>query len=288
MQAQTAPILLATDLSARSDRALDRALMLAAQAQTSLVALHIMEPTNTPLTTPVWRRLSADHKQLAERRLAEDLADAPVPTSAVVRSGETVPLIRETAEHFGCSLIVTGIARESTLSRLLLGTTVERLARQASQPVLVVKARPRKPYRDVVVATDFSEGSRQALVAALQVAGDAPLTLFHAYDVPFGKDAPEDAVVRSFYNDAAQKARAFLDGTPELAGRPEPELVLESGQPETLLSEYVFNRRCDLVVTGTHGLTGILRTAIGSVAEKLLEALPCDVLIVRQTGTAGD
>ncbi|CPM84571.1 universal stress protein [Bordetella pertussis] len=31
--------------------------------------------------------------------------------------------------------------------------------------------------------------------------------------------------------------------------------MLESGQPETLLSEYVFNRRCDLVVTGTHGLT---------------------------------
>ncbi|MCJ9714511.1 universal stress protein, partial [Bordetella hinzii] len=30
----------------------------------------------------------------------------------------------------------------------------------------------------------------------------------------------------------------------------------------------------------------ILRTAIGSVAEKLLEALPCDVLIVRQAKAA--
>ena len=121
-----------------------------------------MEPTNAPLTTPVWRRLSADHKQLAERRLAEDLADAPFPTSAVVRSSETMPLIRETAEHFGCSLIVTGIARESTLSRLLLGTTVERLARQASQPVLVVKTRPAQTVPRRGRGHRLLRGSRQA------------------------------------------------------------------------------------------------------------------------------
>ena len=86
---------------------------------------------------------------------------------------------------FPCSLIVTGIARDETLGRLLLGTTVEKLARQARQPVLVVKTRPRKPYHDVLVATDFSPGSRQALRAALQLVPDANLTLFHAYDVPF-------------------------------------------------------------------------------------------------------
>lgn len=280
------PILLATDLSARSDRALDRALMLARQCDVNLVALHVMEPPGaTALTTPAWRRLTPDHKSLAERRLADDLADAGVPTEAVVVNGRPVDAILDTVAHFGCSLIVTGVASETTLGRLLLGTTVERLARQAAQPVLVVKARPRKPYQDVVIATDFSEGSRQALQAALKVAHDARITLFHAYTVPpQSKDVPADAQTRSFYNDALQKAQAFLAGIPELAGRTQPDIVLEAGQPENLLSEFVFQRRCDLVVTGTHGLTGILRTAIGSVAEKLLEALPCDVLIVRQNG----
>ncbi|QWF50701.1 universal stress protein [Bordetella hinzii] len=282
------PILLATDLSARSDRALDRAIMLARQQHSRLVALHVMEPPNaTALTTPAWRRLTPDHKALAERRLADDLAEAGVPAEAVVTHGHPLEVILDTVAHFGCSLIVTGVARETTLGRLLLGTTVERLARQAVEPVLVVKARPRKPYQDVVIATDFSEGSRQALTAALKVAGDARITLFPAYSVPPQKDGlPQDAVVRSFYNDALQKAQAFLAETPELAGRTPPDIVLEPGQPENLLSEFVFNRRCDLVVTGTHGLTGILRTAIGSVAEKLLEALPCDVLIVRQAKAA--
>ncbi|MBB1597540.1 universal stress protein [Achromobacter sp. UMC46] len=285
MTQQTGPILLATDLSARGDRALDRALQLTKELGTKLIVLHVMESHATParLTTPVWRRLSTDHKALAERELAEDLAAADVPSEVVVVSGDPLARIMETADSFGCSLIVTGIARDETLGRLLLGTTVEKLARQARQPVLVVKTRPRKPYRDVLVATDFSPGSRQALRAALQLVPNADLTLFHAYDVPFqGKSLPDDAITRSFYKGAEQSAREFTADTPELSGKT-PRIVLEAGQPETVLSEYSFNHRSDLVVTGTHGRTGILRTAIGSVAERLLESLPSDVLIVRLT-----
>ncbi|CAB3705559.1 universal stress protein [Achromobacter pestifer] len=284
MTQQTGPILLATDLSARGDRALDRALQLTKELNTKLIVLHVMESHATParLTTPVWRRLSTDHKTLAERELAEDLATADVPAEVVVVSGDPLTRIMETADSYGCSLIVTGIARDETLGRLLLGTTVEKLARQARQPVLVVKTRPRKPYRDVLIATDFSPGSRQALRAALQLVPNADLTLFHAYDVPFqGKSVPDDAITRSFYKGAEQSAREFTAETPELADLTPPKIVLEPGQPETVLSEYSFNHRSDLVVTGTHGRTGILRTAIGSVAERLLESLPSDVLIVR-------
>lgn len=287
MTQQTGPILLATDLSARGDRALDRALQLTKALNTKLIVLHVMEShsTSARLTTPVWRRLSSDHKALAERELAEDLAAADVPFEVVVVSGDPLAHIMETADSFGCSLIVTGTARDETLGRLLLGTTVEKLARQARQPVLVVKTRPRKPYHDVLVATDFSPGSRQALRAALQLVPDANLTLFHAYDVPFqGKTVPDDAITRSFYKGAEQSAREFTADTPELAGLT-PNVVLEPGQPETVLSEYSFNHRSDLVVTGTHGRTGILRTAIGSVAERLLESLPSDVLIVRLSET---
>ena len=282
MSKQTGPILLATDLSARGDRALDRALQLAKERGTQLIVLHVMESHGgtARLTTPVWRRLSADHKALAERELAEDLAASGVSTEVVVVSGDPLARILETADAYGCSLIVTGTARDETLGRLLLGTTVEKLARQARQPVLVVKNRPRRPYRDVLVATD-SRPARGAR-AALYLVPEADLTLFHAYDVPFqGKNVPDEAVTRNFYKAAEQNSREFLAETPELAERARPKVVLECGQPETVLSEYSFNHRSDLVVTGTHGRTGILRTAIGSVAERLLESLPSDVLIVR-------
>ena len=62
MTQQTGPILLATDLSARGDRALDRALQLTKALNTKLIVLHVMEShsTSARLTTPVWRRLSSD------------------------------------------------------------------------------------------------------------------------------------------------------------------------------------------------------------------------------------
>ncbi|MCY1304738.1 Universal stress protein family protein [compost metagenome] len=103
--------------------------------------------------------------------------------------------------------------------------------------------------------------------------------------MPFqGKNVPDETVTRNFYKAAEQSAQEFTAETPELANVATPKVVLECGQPETVLSEYSFNHRSDLVVTGTHGRTGILRTAIGSVAERLLESLPSDVLIVRLVG----
>ena len=54
MSKQTGPILLATDLSARGDRALDRALQLAKERGTQLIVLHVMESHGgtARLTTP--------------------------------------------------------------------------------------------------------------------------------------------------------------------------------------------------------------------------------------------
>jgi nucleotide-binding universal stress UspA family protein len=45
--------------------------------------------------------------------------------------------------------------------------------------------------------------------------------------------------------------------------------------------DHVENQWPDLVVTGTHGRTGFQQAEIGSVTERLLHVLPCDVLAVR-------
>ena len=200
----------------------------------------------------------------------------------VVVSGDPLARILETADAYGCSLIVTGTARDETLGRLLLGTTVE--AGAPGPPARAGRQEPPAPALPRRARGHRLLGRLAALRAALYLVPEADLTLFHAYDVPFqGKNVPDEAVTRNFYKAAEQNSKEFLAETPELAERARPKVVLECGQPETVLSEYSFNHRSDLVVTGTHGRTGILRTAIGSVAERLLESLPSDVLIVRLT-----
>ncbi|VCU71141.1 Universal stress protein E [Pigmentiphaga humi] len=271
-------ILLATDLSARCDRALDRAVQLAKAHGAKLVAVCAIEPTLNDVLTA--RRDPAADRNAAESRLRASLGDAAVEIELVVEKGNAVEVIKKTAQARGCDLIVTGVARGETLGRLLLGTTVEKLAREAEVPVLIVRERPHHEYRDLVAAIDFSEGSRQALQTALTLFPDARPVLCHAY--PTAKAHPDAATVAQAKAAADGEVAAFLQTHGATLNRPDLEWKLEHGLPEDVVADYVARHPTELLVLGTHGRTGILRTAIGSVAEQLIQHTPCDVLIVRQ------
>ncbi|AZV94882.1 hypothetical protein CBF45_15095 [Bordetella sp. J329] len=283
-------ILLTTDLSARCDRALDRAVQLARSRQARLVALHVIEPSLTAqLITPTWRKLAPDHRSLAERRLLDDLAESGVDIEVRVEQGKALDVILQVAEETQAELVVAGVARDETLGRLLLGTTVEKLVRHIPVPVLVVKERPRHPYRNVLVATDFSEGSRHAVDAVVNLLPGTPFKLYHALELPTATGVLHtQTLINGFRQAAKQTGEEFLDDTAGLQDGQRPEILIEIGDSVSLLSEYAYKNHVDLVAVGTHGLTGILRTAIGSIAASLLENLSCDVLVVRQPHDADD
>jgi len=271
-------ILLATDLSARCDRAQDRAVQLAREHGAKLVALCVIETSLGDVLTA--RRSQVVDRKAAERRFRASLGDVDVQAELVLETGHAVEVIRKTAETRQCDLIVTGVARDETLGRLLLGTTVEKLAREVAQPILVVRERPHHGYRDLVAAIDFSEGSRQALQSALTLFPDARPLLFHAYATQHAQ--ADAAAVAQARTHAESEVAEFMKRNAALLNRPDIEWKIEHGLPEDVLPDYVARQPAELLVVGTHGRTGILRTAIGSVAELLMQHTPCDVLIVRQ------
>lgn len=278
MHSFSGPILLATDLSARGDRALDRAMLLARQFGTSVIALHVIESQVRALLAP--QHHAGEREAQARRTLLRDLDGLDVDVEVMVRCGDPVRLLREVADENGCSLTVAGVARDETLGRILLGTTVEKLVRESTAPVLVVKRRARRPYRSALVASDFSEGGRPALRAALALLPVSDITLFHAFDMPGSRK--DEVTAKGFQRTAEEAAAQFLDSTPELHGREKPRIQVAAGLAERVLIAYADQTDCELLVTGTHGATGLMRTAIGSVADALIEKAPCDVLVVRQ------
>jgi nucleotide-binding universal stress UspA family protein len=64
------------------------------------------------------------------------------------------------------------------------------------------------------------------------------------------------------------------------AGAPAIGSTILEGEPEAVLSDYVARNWPDLVVAGTHGRSEIEYDTIGSVAERFLMTLPCDVLAI--------
>ena len=285
MAGLTAPILLITDLSARCDRAMDRALSLAQSNGVKLIVLHVIDtPWIRRLTQPDWQAHQERHLQQAQARLRRDLPETTVDIDIMVEQGDIVEVIEQVAIDQQCSLIVSGTARDETLGRIVLGNTVQRLARRVAIPLLIVRHRAHQTYNNVVVASDFSAGSGQALLMAGRLFADAAITIYHGFDEVAGIYALDEPTLREQTLARQKQAHAFvqsaLNRTPA-----DLSIVIEHGAVTECLPALVESQAINIVAVGTHGVSGMARMAMGSVAETLLDRLNCDVLVVPQDGS---
>lgn len=278
-------LVFATDLGSRCDRAFDRAVALAEGWKAELIAVHALEVPRAVAGAdlPSWRR-GPDPLRLATARLHQDLFDTSWPVHAVVAEGSPADVVLETARARGADLIVTAVSRDDGLERLLLGSTVDQLVKEATVPVLIVRQRPRAPYRRIVVATDVSEASRRALHRAVDFFPDIPLRVFHAYDAPHSAFAADPAAYRAAYGKAmAADLDAFLSASGLGAARIQ-EVLVERGDPSLLIPDYVRAVEADLLVMGTSRKGLLFDLLLGSTARSVLEGVVCDALVVPDGG----
>ncbi len=286
-------ILLATDLSHRCDRALDRAVQLAQQWNAKLLVVHAVEKEvdesyslHSTYDVPSWRR-PADPVRAVRDRLYQDLLHEGhgLDIDIHVETGDPVEIIFKAAARAQCDLIITGVARDETLGRLILGSTVNHLARKTTVPLLIVRDRPFRPYDRLLVATDFSPSARVALETCISFFPAASITLFHAYDVPFAGYLGRSEVEREFETYGVEASNKFLQEAgmvPQAANR--VVRLIEHGVPEALLRDYSRKSQRHLTVVGSHGGGVVYNALIGSTARKIIDAVPGDVLLVPDPG----
>jgi nucleotide-binding universal stress UspA family protein len=277
-------ILLATDLGSRSDRALDRAAQLAGAWNAQLHIVHCLTSSAAfPASVRDGRRREADEPQAsAERRIRDDLGplmEKLQPTIHIERAtpGEGILGIAEREE---CSLIVTGVARDESLGRRLLGDTVDLLARKSSVPVLVVRRRASGPYEHVFAASDFSPASAEAVKAALALFPRSRLSLLHAYSIPFSGILMNDKIRAEFQDLGEQATLEFLRSQGLAEDLPH---IVEQGTPEQVVAHHVDPER-SLVVIGSHGASALANMVMGSTARRILNRTEGDVMLVPFTG----
>lgn len=276
-------LLLATDLSARSDRALDRAAQLAAEWGAELVVLNVLDPAATPDQALARIGGASDEELLhaARQQLDRDTRGLPVPaTLHVARGTDAAAQIFATAAATRAGLIVTGVARNEILGRFVLGSTVEQLARTLPQPLLIVRNRAPAAYERIVVATDFSEPSRGALRAVAALFPGRELVLYHAREMVMTSLA-SPTQPRTDFDTEQRECAAFLSGT-ALPPGVKIRSVIEHGPVETALARYVRENDIELVAMGSRGRGGIMSLLLGNTAALLIDWLPCDTLLVRE------
>ncbi len=260
-------ILVATDLTSRSDRAVDRALELGREWSADVHVVHAIE-RDAPTTALDVRRV---------------LPDPGAKASVSLPYGPAPKAITDTAREMGSDLLVTGVARYNDLGDYLLGTAVDHVVRNASAPVLVVKQRPHGPYQRLLIGSDFSKGAKAALLGAAALFPEAKLHLVHAYHVPFeSRIKSED--VRDLARAEAQRKLDALLADPDLPETVRAKITphLEPGEAGAVLDEVARQVWPDLVVIGARGISGFVQAAIGSVASTLLQRIGVDTLVIKE------
>lgn len=280
-------ILLATDLTPACDRAFDRAVQLAGQWNAQLTIFHVIE-ASALRPWGIAGRLKQAEKEI-EHLVQEGRPNLKHQIISHVVVGDPAERVVAKTREDACDLIVTGPAHDGTFGEKLLGGTAARILRHAIHPVLAVRKRTHGEYQRLAVAVDFSSQSRHAFDCALTLFPKAFFSLIHAYEVSpdwGGRNADKSLDVV----EADEKQRVIRAGEEDMRGFLRPtdpadrlHTALEQGPPERVFPEYVEKFWPDLVVTGTHGRTGLQNAMIGSVAEGLLRSLRCDVLAVRPT-----
>ena len=278
-------ILLATDLTSQSDRAFDRAVQLANGWHAELHIIHAVNaaPPSVPAGVDPLDYLQRHPPARDEvlRVMRRDLgSDELGATIHIEEHLAPAPAILSVAAREKCDLIVLGETRHRLFGPIV-ESTVEQVVRKSPVSVLVVQDRPRRPYRHLLVGTDFTDEAQQALVFAAQLFGDASITLMHAYSMPYSSLLDSTPEAHGWAARDLEKLRAQVEAAPLSAERRASiRTAIEAGPPNAMLRRYILEQGADLAVIGAHP-RGMLFDAFVGNSRRIVDAVPSDLLMVR-------
>ncbi len=273
-------LLVATDLTDRSEYALARALEIQQGIGDGLLTvLHVL-PSGLP------GRIERNQRADAESYLAERLSEIPSAhgssVEAVVRIGDAFSVIINESVARRAELLVLGEPGRHQRTHQFAGTTAECVMRFSSCPVLLVRRKAKGRYGRVVVAFDGSDGAVRALRTALTIAPGAEYRIVHAWwpqrQMLEGRARAVDAE-RNRMRGLIQREvkRAFSS---EKSACIDLEIELIEDNPYQAISNALSG--ADLLVMGTHSRGRLASTVtIGSLALHMLTESKCDMLLAR-------
>ncbi len=297
-------VLVPIDFSEPSLSAVEFALPLAKKFGADLHLAHVFEP-DYPITSMVALPLIVPEIEVG-RRVRRRLKEVAKKFSVELRPGNIhaakgrpfVEICRIAREH-AIDLIVIATRGNTGLKHLVLGSTAERVVRYSHCPVLVFRAVDRKKttrrnghtqaevkFDKILVPVDFSDcstkgvdyakrlarqfGSKLMLVNSVAIQYWITNDEYTRYDLPLLTQQSEK-IAREQMQELVQQLRA--DGL-------EVSSCVEIGHAGLEICASAERERVDVIVTSTHGTTGLKHVLLGSTAEYVVRHAPGPVLVV--------
>jgi len=297
-------ILVAIDFSLHSEAALKQAIWLGRKTGAKIVVTHVLPDLRKALLAASSNaqldifvgdgdqfqreiRSSSDARMQA---LIKSFAAEDLGIRCETLLGDPSIAIIHAVQQEKHDLVLVGTRGQSMWEKLFIGSTAKRLIRKCPCAVWTVKAEHVAAPTKVMVATDFSEASRDAANVALGIAriSGAEMHLLHVID---SKDVPDNVIdlvspgstLREHVNAAAT---ARLEAFVTSLGSTDVPIVshLSWGIPSQEVARMAEHLKIELLVLGTVGRSGVKGVLLGNTAERVLDTCHCSTLTIKPQG----
>lgn len=258
-------IIVLTDFSNQSEQALKAAADLAKKHKAELLVVHMLELNQAIITSPdgMYIEQTVFMVKLAEKNLKEFL-EKPylegVTVTPVIKHYKVYSELNTIAKEHDADLIVMGSNGSSGFEEMLIGSNAEKVVRNATIPVLVIKGEVTNLSLDrFVFACDFNDDN----LPAFQKAKEFAEMLGANMEVVF-INTPNDEFMSN--RDAYQKINKFLTK----ANSAQQVEIYNDYSVEQGIINYGKTILADAIAMPTHGRKGISHMFNGSIGEDVV------------------
>lgn len=261
-------IVVPVDFSKHSEYALKAAATLAKKNNSEILVLHMLEMGAVTVSESAsqLQEMTIFHLKLAEKNFKDFLNKTylkNVKVTPVIKHFKVFSEVNTIAEEHQADMIVMGSHGSSGFKEIFVGSNTEKVVRNATVPVLVVKKEQSNvSFDDVVFATDFAEESIEAYQKAMKVLSVLAenVHLVHI-NTPFSDFKSSTEIEKKVVN-FLQKAEGNIDKLNSI--NYVADYTIEKG---------IFNFSNvvggDLIALITHGRKGFAHYFTGSVTEDI-------------------
>lgn len=288
-------IVAATDLSELSLQAVERAFLIAkAISESSLTVVHALGLEDLSLIQRFLSKGVDEMSKTLSTNTRRELTDILVSlgekyglnASIQLENGQATNAIPTFVNDKHADLLVIGAHGKGFLERILLGSTASNLLSKSKAPVLTVKKPASGPYKNVLVAVDFSHQNKKMIQVVRRMLPDVHFNFLHVYDLPFeGKlriAGVHDQEIHQYRDKVAKESLVLLHDMAVEAGLKKWEYsgFVVNGDPTLEIVSHEQKLNIDLIVMGKRGLHITEEFLLGSVTKRVLAESVSDVLVV--------
>ncbi len=277
-------ILVAIDGSESSMHVLRESFRLATNEKSWITVVSVVPPYTGDLDIVGVGNVLQSMRRPYEKALSGALVLAKAEGASiktVCEEGEPYERLVDLAVSKKCDLIVMGRRGLKRLERVFVGSVTARVIGHSSVDILVVPKDTTIGWQKLLLATDGSKYSKAAAKRAIDFANSygGELKIVSIVDVPSEFYAESPKTVEALVNEAKGYAEAVRKQA-ESSGV-KAEAIVREGEIYKVITDLAKEQKADIIVTGSHGRTGLKRLLMGSVTEKVIGHTPCPVLVVK-------